>query len=140
MVKTIGLLLLAWGGGLLASATLVAAPETAEKSAEKEDLSAAIKKGVETLEAKKYTEFLERYMLPDDLAKFKKSGEFDKIAAAFKDHADVMIKILKGLQDLKPEMSEDGAIATFDVSKLEGPHPEKIQFRRVKDVWYIADK
>jgi hypothetical protein len=52
----------------------------------------------------------------------------------------VIVKILKGLQDLKPEMSDDGAVATYDVSKLEGQHPDRIQFRRVKDVWYIADK
>ena len=71
---------------------------------------------------------------------FDTDRDFDKIAAGFKDHADVMLKVLKGIQDAKPEMSEDGALATFDVSKLEGQHPDKIQFRQVKDVWYIADK
>jgi hypothetical protein len=120
--------------------TAWAAPEPVEKSSDKEDLAAAIKTGIEMLNAKKYTDFLERYMLPDDLAKFKKSGDFENIAADFKAHADVMVKILKGVQELKPELSEEGAVATYDVSKLEGEHPDKIQFRRVKDVWYIADK
>jgi hypothetical protein len=133
-------LVLTWGLVFLPAATVCATPEPEKKSADKEDLAAAIKSGVEMLEAKKYTAFLERYMLPDDLAKFKKSGEFDMIAGAFKDHAEVMVKILKGLEGLKPEMSEDGAVATYDVSKLEGQHPDKIQFRQVKDVWYIADK
>ncbi len=139
MAKIIALLLIS-GLTLLPIATVCAAPDPAEKSSDKEDLATAIKKGIELLDAKKYTEFLERYMLPDDLAKFKKSGDFDKIAADFKEHAEVMVKILKGLQGLKPEMSDDGAVTTYDVSKLEGPHPDKLQFRQVKDVWYIADK
>jgi hypothetical protein len=133
-------LLLACALAVLTAPTARAAPEPAEKAADKEDLSAAIKKGVEMLEAKKSSEFLERYMIPDDLDKLKKSGDFDKIAAGFKEHADLMAKVLKGIQDAKPELSEDGKLATFDVSKLEGPHPPKIQFRQVKDVWYIADK
>ena len=133
-------LLLACTLTVLAATTARTAPEPAEKAADKEDLSTAIKKGVEVLEATKYSEFLERYMVPEDLAKLKKSGDFDSIAAGFKDHADVMLKVLKGIQDAKPELSEDGALATFDVSKLEGQHPPKIQFRQVKDVWYIADK
>src|SRR4029077_9103936 len=105
--------------GLLTS-SIRSAAEPAEKTSDKEDLSAAIKKGIEMLDAKKSTEFLERYVIPDDLAKLKKSGDFDKVAAGFKEHADLILKVLKGIQDAKPELSEDGALATFDVSKLEG--------------------
>lgn len=133
-------LLLACTLTVLAATAAHTAPEPAEKAADKEELSTAVKKGVEMLEAKKNSEFLERYMVPEDLAKLKKSGDFDSIAAGFKEHADVMLKVLKGIQDAKPELSEDGKLATFDVSKLEGQHPAKIQFRQVKDVWYIADK
>ncbi len=106
----------------------------------KEELSAAIDKGIEMLEAEKGTEFLERYMMPDDMAKLKKSGHWEEIVAEFKKaHTAGLLKVLKAIKGAKPEMSDDGETATFDVKKLEGEHPEKIQFRKLKDVWYIAD-
>ena len=139
MAKFIALLLIG-GLTLLPMATVRAAPDPAEKSSDKEDLVTAIKKGIELLDAKKYTEFLERYMLPDDLAKFKKSATSTRSLPISKEHAEVMVKILKGLQGLKPEMSEDAQSRPLTSQKLEGPHPDKLQFRQVKDVWYIADK
>ena len=42
------------------------------------------KKAIEMLEAGKTTEFLARYMAPDDMEKLKKSGHWDEIIAEFK--------------------------------------------------------
>lgn len=119
-------------------------PADGDKSAEaaaKEDLPAAIDNGIKLLEAEKSGEFLERYILPADLEKLKKSNQLDAVKEEFKkDHSADVLKVLKAVKDAKPEMSEEGELATFDVSKLEGKHPDKLHFRKIKDVWYIAEK
>jgi hypothetical protein len=125
-------------GTLLALVTsaAVGAPEATAK----EDLAAAVKKGIELLDAKKTTDFLERYMIPDDIEKMKKSGHWEEIVAEFKrDHVEGVLKVLNFIKDAKPKMSEDGETATFDVEKLEGKHPSELHFRKIKDVWYISD-
>jgi len=125
--------------GLLVALQLSAAVGAPE-STSKEDLSAAINKGIELLDGKKTTEFLERYMVPDDIEKMKKSGHWEEITAEFKkDHVDEVLKVLNFIKDAKPKISEDGETATFDVTKLEGKHPNELHFRKIKDVWYIAD-
>jgi hypothetical protein len=135
MRKRIHLLL----AGMLV-ALLMSAAVGASEPAAKEDLTTAIKKGIEMLEAKKTTEFIERFMIPDDLEKMKKSGHWDDIVTQFKkDHVDDVLKVLNYIKDAKPKLSDDGETATFDVEKLEGKHPKDLHFRKVKDVWYIAD-
>jgi hypothetical protein len=110
----------------------------AEKPAEKEDLSAAIKHGIELIEAGKSTEFLERYMTPDDIEKMKKSGNWDKITAEFKKgHSDDLLNALNFIKDANPRLSDNGQTAAFNVSKLEGKHPPELKFLKIKDVWYI---
>jgi hypothetical protein len=135
MLKRTHLLL----AGMLIALLMRAAVGAPEPTA-KEDLNAAIKKGIEMLDAKQTTEFLERYMIPDDIEKMKKSGHWDEIVGEFKkDHVDEVLKVLNFIKDAKPKMSEDGEMAAFDVEKLEGKHPKELHFRKVKDVWYIAD-
>ena len=120
---------------------LAGRPAPADKPAATESLSAAIDKGIALLEAKKSTEFLERFMLPDVLSQIKKSGEWDEITSKFKLGRDAsLLKTLKAAKEMKPVLSDDGTVATFDVKKLPGEHPPKIQFRKVKGLWYIADK
>jgi hypothetical protein len=143
VLKRTHLLLAGMLVAILMTALFVAsarADSTAEKPTAKEDLNAAIKKGIEMLDAKKTTEFLERYMIPDDIEKMKKSGHWEEIIAEFKkDHVDDVLKVLNFVKDAKPKMSEDGETATFNVEKLEGKHPSELHFHKIKDVWYIAD-
>ena len=68
-----------------------------------------------TLEAGRYVEFFETFVVPEELNQLKASDRFDDLVQNFQgSRASGLLKVLKSIQGTEPTMSEDGKIAWFE--------------------------
>lgn len=131
-----------WIGTLLALFVLQAAVSGAAEPTPHPcaTLETAVPHGVKLLEAKRYKEFLETFVHPDDLAKLPPGQTLDDIAASFGqgDKASVMLAVFRSIRGEPPTLSEQGALATYKVTVKDAPRDE-IEFTRRDGRWYIRN-
>ena len=101
-------------------------------------LKSSIDEGISMLEAKKYEEFLNRFVHPDDKAKMP---EIKKIAEDFgKGRADDVLAALKKAKEQEPEYNADKTMATFKFDANANLKTNKpLTFKKTNDVWYIVN-
>jgi hypothetical protein len=100
-------------------------------------LETAIPEGIRLLEAKEYKPFIEKFALPEHLAKMKERGDFDEVVERFgKQDAPDLLGALKSIKDAKPTLDKEGNEATYE---LKRPVRDKkvIKFKKVDKLWYL---
>ncbi len=104
------------------------------------ELKSTIKKSTGLLKDKKFKEFIELMMPPDELANLNKSGHLNDVVDSMNQNPDklnAIIKVFEALADKEPKMNEENTEATFETPMIEGGPPDKeIQFQKIKDRWY----
>lgn len=99
----------------------------------------AVREAIQLLEAKKYGEFLRKYVEPSDLAKIEASVDFETFATKFgMDKAADLLKVLKSIEKAKPTYKEDGKIASYKIDGNVFPK-ETLDFQKVGKLWYIKN-
>lgn len=144
---TIGVVALAWTAcaNLRAEEAPVAKTEAKSGEADKpkdealvdqpEDLAKAIAEATKMLEDKKYKEFLERFVHPDDKKRITKT--WDKVVEGFGEKSGRLLEILKLIGKSKVKLTDEGKTASFTVNPaLEGNKPT-IRFGKIEKDWYL---
>lgn len=128
---------------LFSAASANASPKDAKPDPVGE-LKSTIKSGTALLKEKKFKEFIELFMPPDELESLNKSGHLNDVLDSMSkqsDKVDGIVKVFEALVDQDPKLSEDNSIATFEMPKIENAPPDKeIEFQKIKDRWYAKTK
>jgi hypothetical protein len=121
--------------GLIAALLIQFTPSFADDATWKE-MDDLLKEMITMLETNKHREFVERFMNPDMVKKFKESGQFAKIVENFKiGKADELLKTLKKAQDVNPEIENDGKKATYKSDQFRRP----LIFEKIKGKWHLMN-
>ena len=99
-----------------------------------------IESAIAMLEAKRFPEFLETFLVPEEFESLKNSGEYDRVLQNFKTkNADDLLKALKSIRGTEPRMSDDGKIARFTTTESIASQ-NTLAFVKVNGAWYIPNK
>lgn len=129
------------GPSLILVMLQVAVPRAAEEKAHPcATLETALPHGVKLLEEKRYKEFFETFVHPDDLPDLPPGQTLDDVAESFgrSDRSAVMLSVFTSIQAERPVLSEDGTVATYKVTVKKAPRDE-IRFVRRDGRWYVTN-
>lgn len=121
-----------------------AADDATSNESPGKDLDGAFTHIIRLLETGEIKAFIETYAHPDDLRKIQEKESIDKLVEGFKkEKAEKLLVLFKALKGAKPELTDDGKTATYQIPKeAEGGEdiPRKpLVFARVGDRWYIRN-
>ncbi len=105
----------------------------------RQNLDKLVPETIRLLEAKEYATVLETLVPPDEFKKFigevplaEATEQFGKNAAA------KLLELMKVVKDLKPTLSEDGIVATFDIpQKTPETHKKPMVFTKIDGKWFL---
>lgn len=105
----------------------------------REKVETAVAEGVRLLEAKDYPTFLKNFVKPDDFKRLTEKMSLEEFATGFGEgKAEPILKVLKSLQDTKPELDATGTKATYAIKEALAGKRE-ITFTKVDKYWYIEN-
>lgn len=131
VLASIGVLL-----GLLAWAAFAEADKKPDPQAK---LETAVPEAIRLLEAKEYASFLKAFVPPEDLKRITEKAPLEEFAKNFAEKkAARLLEMLKAIQDVKPELNEEGSEATFE-AKEEIGGKKKLGFLKIDKRWYIKN-
>ena len=117
--------------------------KSAKEVEQPEDISKHVASGIELIEAKKYTEFLTAFVLPEEFkAIVAKRGSVDEFAKHFGEaRAESMLERLKYVKGKKVWITADGLTAVFDLktSNIKDVKPY-LCLVKVDGKWYMKNK
>jgi hypothetical protein len=106
-------------------------------------LMGAVRKAIGLLREKNYQAIFEEIAFPQDVEDLKEDGYgMDEIVDAFaKKRADILLQALESIVESEPELSGDGATATFTLSgkPAELSPSSTITMVRLDGKWYLKN-
>jgi hypothetical protein len=123
-----------------APCAVVAGEAQHSTSADYNDLASVIAEGTRLIEEKKYSEFLKRFMTPDELKKALGRGNLEDISAEFGKSAGAeILNVFKQIEKLTPTLDQTGTKATYQLAGEGVRGKTEFKFLRIEKVWYITD-
>lgn len=105
----------------------------------REKLETAVPAAIRLLEAEQYEEFLTKFVSPADLKIITARVPMDEFVKGFGERkAAQLLKVLKAIEDIKPELDAAGTTAKF-VFKEEIDGKKSMTFLKVDKYWYIRN-
>jgi len=91
------------------------------------------------LSAGETREFVATYVAPEDLAKLKERGrDVDQLARRFEgERGEMMLKALTIAGKSKPQMSKDGAVATWEINQER--MPARLRLQLIDGRWFLRN-
>ena len=106
----------------------------------RQNLDKLVPEAIRLLEAKEYVTVLEILMLPEDFKNITENLPVAEFAAKFGEQkAAKLLAVLKAAKDLKPILSEDGNIATFELPENPEFPRKALVFERIDGRWFIKN-
>jgi len=106
-------------------------------------LKGAVRKAIGLLKDENYKAIFEEIAYPQDVEDLKEDGySMDEIVGAFAEkRAHLLLKALESILDVEPELSADGATATFTLSgePAELSPSRTITMVRLDGKWYLKN-
>ena len=100
------------------------------------ELPSAIAHARQLLQDEKYALFLDQFAIPAELKRVVESRDLQDVASAFaKEKAGPLLAVL---QQIKPELSEDGTLAEYAV-KVKKFSRQRIVFQKIDGLWYLRN-
>ncbi len=105
----------------------------------RQNLDQLVPETIRLLEANEYATVLETLVRPDEFKKFIGDGQLAEAAEQFgKNAAARLLELMKVVKDLKPTLSEDGIVATFDIpQKNSETHTKPMIFTKIDGKWFL---
>ena len=113
-----------------------------EQKNPQESLETAIPHAISLLEEKKYEEFLSAYISPKERENILDSKSIKEFAQGFATNkSQPVLMALKEIKDQKPELNEDGSLATWKLSPELNDQIGKgtISLKKIDHKWYLKN-
>lgn len=110
-----------------------------DKPDPRENLDTAIPEAIRLLEKKDYEGLLKGFVPPEVLEKITADKPLPDFAKSFGEKkAGKLLKVLSAVKGTMPTLSEDKALATFELKEpVEGK--SDIKFQKIDKYWYIKN-
>ncbi len=126
--------------GLVATYGLGGTPEAQDSGGSQDALGGAITRGLGLLETKRYVEFLQMFLKPEDLKELTERRTLDEVAKEYTGEFEThMLVLFRRIKTMKPVMNPERTTATFTLPGEGIDGENEFTFLRVGKDWYIED-
>lgn len=123
----------------LFSAASGQALDPADTPDSRSELPSAIAHARQLLQDEKYALFLDQFAIPAELKRLVESRDLQDVASAFaKEKAGPLLAVLQQIEQIEPELSEDGTRAEYAV-KIKNFSRQRIVFQKIDGLWYLRN-